>query len=90
MIAQMAHRLCGCLRKTIDGVGRILGEIADGNLAVDVTWNESYYIGDFRILAESLKSIHTNLANVIRDISHVANQVDTSADRVATGAQAFS
>ncbi len=90
MIAQTAHRVCGCLRKTIDDVGRILGEIADGNLAVDVTRNESYYIGDFRILAESLKSIHTNLVNVIRDISHVANQVDTSADRVATGAQALS
>ena len=90
MIAQTAHRVCGCLRKTINDVGRILGEIADGNLAVDVTRNESYYIGDFRILAESLKSIHTNLVNVIRDISRVANQVDTSAGRVATGAQALS
>ena len=47
-IAQTAHRVCGCLRKTIDDVGRILGEMAQGNLAVDVTKNESYYIGDFR------------------------------------------
>ncbi|MCI8513742.1 MAG: methyl-accepting chemotaxis protein [Lachnospiraceae bacterium] len=90
MIAQTTNRVCGCLQKTIDDVGRILGEIADGNLTVDVTENESYYIGDFKALSESLKSIHTNLMNVIRDISLVANQVDTSADRVSTGAQALS
>lgn len=90
MIAQTAHRVCGCLRKTIDDVGRILGEIANGNLTVDVTKNESYYIGDFKVLSKSLKSIHANLMNVIRDISHIANQVDTSADLVSTGAQALS
>lgn len=90
MIAQTTHRVCGCLKQTIDDVGRILGEMADGNLTVDVTKNDSYYIGDFQALSESLKSIHTNLTNVIRDISQVASQVDTSADRVATGAQALS
>ena len=79
MIAQTTHRVCGCLRKTIDDVGRILGEMADGNLTVDVTQNESYYIGDFKALAESLKSIHSNLVHVIRDISNVASQVDVSA-----------
>lgn len=90
MIAQTTHHVCGCLKKTIDDVGRILGEMAKGNLTVDVSQNESYYIGDFRALAKSLVSIHANLTNVIRDISHVANQVDTSADRVSAGAQALS
>ncbi len=90
MIAQTTHRVCGSLRKTIDDVGRILGEIADGNLAVDVTKNETYYIGDFKILSESLQSIHANLMNMIRDISQIAKQVDTSADRVSTGAQSVS
>ena len=90
MIAQTTHRVCGCLRQTIDDVGRILGEMAGGNLSVDVTQNESYYIGDFRALSESLKSIRANLTNVIRDISQVARQVDSSAGRVSTGAQALS
>ncbi len=89
-IAQTTHHVCGCLQKTIEDVGRILGEIADGNLTVDVTINESYYIGDFRALSESLKSIHANLVRVIRDISQVAKQVGTSAGRVSTGAQALS
>ena len=89
MIAQTTHQVCMCLRKTIDDVGRILGEMAKGNLAVDVTANESYYIGDFKALSASLKSIHANLVNIIRDISQVAGQVDTSAELVASGAQAL-
>ena len=89
MIAQTTHRVCGCLRQTIDDVGRILGEMADGNFAVDVTENESYYIGDFKVLSTSLQSIHANLVNVIRDISQVAGEVGASAVRVSTDAQAL-
>ena len=89
MIAKTTHRVCGCLRETIDDVGRILGEMARGNLRVDVTANESYYIGDFKVLSASLQSIHANLVNIIRDISQVAGQVDTSAERVSSGAQAL-
>lgn len=89
MIAQTTHRVCSCLRRTIDDVGRILGEMADGNLVVDVTVNESYYIGDFKALSVSLQSIHANLVSIISDISKVARQVDTSAERVSSGAQAL-
>ena len=89
MIAQTTHRVCGCLRKTIDDVGRILGEMAGGNFAVDVTENESYYIGDFKALSVSLQSIHSNLVNVIWDISQVAGQVGASALRVSDDAQAL-
>lgn len=39
MIAQTIHHACDCLRKTIDDIGRILGEMADGNIAVDVERN---------------------------------------------------
>lgn len=84
------HRVCGCLRKMIDDVGRILGEMAGGNLTVNVAKNESYYIGDFEALLVSLKLIRANLVQVIRDISRVANQVDSSADGVSAGAQALS
>ena len=89
MIAQTTHRVCGSLRETIDDVSRILGEMADGNLTVDVMANESYYIGDFKALSASLQSIHTNLVRVIRDISQVAGQVSTGAEQVSSGAQAL-
>ena len=90
MIAQTVHRVCNSLQKTIDDVGRILGEIANGDLTVDVAKNESYYIGDFKALSVSLNSIHANLTDMIRDISQVARQVDISADQVSSGAHALS
>lgn len=90
MIAETVHNVCGCLRKTIEDVGRILREMADGNLAVDVVKNEDYYIGDFKVLADSLKTIRSDLTNVMRNISQIAGQVDTSADQVSTGAQTLS
>ncbi len=90
MIAQTIHHVCDCLRKTIDDIGRILGEMADGNISVDVERNEGYYIGDFKVLAESLKSIRTHLTDVMRNISYIANQVDSGANQVSAGAQALS
>lgn len=90
LIAQTIHHVCACLRKTIDDVGRILGEMAKGNFAVDVAKNEDYYIGDFKTLAESLKTIQANLTHLLRDISQIADQVDTSADQVSTEAQTLS
>ena len=90
MIAQTIHHVCDCLRITIDDMGRILGEMADGNIAVDVEKNESYYIGDFRVLAESLKSIRTHLTSVMRDITYIANQVNSGANQVSAGAQVLS
>ena len=89
MIAQTTHRVCGCLRETIDDVNRVLGEMANGNLTVNVTENESYYVGDFKALSISLRTIHANLVHIIRDISQVAGQVDTGAERVSSGAQAL-
>lgn len=90
MIAQTIHNVCDCLRKTIEDIGRILGEMANGNIAVDVTMNESYYIGDFKVLSQSLKSIRTHLTDVMRDISQIANQVNNGANQVSAGAQVLS
>lgn len=90
MIAQTIHHLCDCLRKTIDDIGRILGEMADGNIAVDVTKNESYYIGDFKVLSESLKSIRLHLTDVMRNITIIASQVNNGANQVSSGAQSLS
>lgn len=90
MIAQTTHNVCNCLRKTIDDIARILGEMAKGNIAVDVTKNEAYYIGDFKVLAESLKTIRMNLTSVMCDISGIANQVDAGAAQVSTGVETLS
>lgn len=90
LIAQTTHNVCDCLRKTIDDIGRILGEMADGNIAVDVEKNESYYIGDFKVLSKNLIIIRSNFLRVMNEISRVAGQVDEEASQVSTGMQALS
>lgn len=90
LIAQTTHNLCICLRKTIDDIGRILGEMADGNIAVDVEKNEAYYIGDFSALSKNLKIIRGNLLRVMHEISVVASQVDEGAFQVSAGMQTLS
>lgn len=90
LIAQTTHDVCDYLRKTIEDIGRILSEMADGNIAVDVAKNEGYYIGDFRILAESLKTIRTKLTDVMCNISNISNQVNMGTDQVFSGVQTLS
>lgn len=90
LIAQTTHNMCVCLRKTIEDIGRILGEMADGNIAVDVEKNEAYYLGDFRVLSDSLKTIRSNLLHVMHEISSVASQVDAEAYQVSAGMQTLS
>lgn len=90
MISQTVHDVCGYLRKTVDDIGRILGEMADGNIAVAVVRNEEYYIGDFWTLAESLKMIRANLTRMMRDISGISNQVDSGAEQLSAGGSTLS
>ncbi len=90
LISQTVHHVCDCLWKTIDDIGRILGEMANGNISVDVAKNRDYYIGDFKVLAESLNTIRMNLTGVMRDISFIANQVDEEADLVSIRVQTLS
>ena len=90
LIAQTTHNMCVCLRKTIEDIGRILGEMAEGNIAVDVEKNEAYYLGDFRVLSDSLKTIRSNLLHVMHEISSVASQVDAEAYQVSAGMQTLS
>lgn len=90
MIAQTTHHVCAYLRKTIEDIGRILAAMADGNIAVDVVKNEEYYIGDFKVLAENLKTIRTNLTGLLSEISSITNQVDEGADLLSAGVQTLS
>lgn len=82
-IARTTHALCERLRLTIDDIGRILGEMADGNIAVDVDRGEAYYIGDFQVLAKSLKTIRSKLLRLTRNIAQVSNRVTDEADQVS-------
>lgn len=90
VIARTTHTMCDHLRQTIEDKRRILGEMATGNIAVNVSLNEAYYIGDFQVLAKSLKTIRANLLQLTRSIAQVSNHVTEGAERVSKSAESLS
>lgn len=88
-MARTTHELCERLRLTIDDIGRILGEMADGNIAVEVERGESYYIGDFQALEKSLKTIRAKLLRLTRNIAEVSSHVTDEADQVSQNSESL-
>ncbi len=90
MIADATHNVCRHLKAAFEDIERILSEIADGNLTVDVKKNETYYIGDLNMLTGSLQTIRFKLTKVLKEISSVSNQVNTETEQVLSRADAMS
>lgn len=90
MIAKAAHNVCSHLKAAIGDIGRILSEIADGNLTVDVAKNENYYIGALKMLIGSLQVIQSKLTKMLKEISLVSNQVNAEAGQVLSKADFMS
>ena len=78
------------LQNATADVARILGELADENLAVDVKQNQQYYTGDFSQLADSLEIIKEKLSGVMTNIHAAADQVSAGSGQVAAGALTLS
>lgn len=64
-----------------------LGEMAEGNMAVDVTHD---FKGDFTAIGDSIAKIADSLNDTFREIQMSSDQVADSANQVASGAQALS
>lgn len=90
MIAEAAHNVCSHLKAAMEDIERILSEIAEGNLAVDVRRNESYYIGGLKMLTVSLQAIQKKLTKVLTEISYVSHNVSEEAGQVSTRAESLS
>ncbi|MBP1560074.1 MAG: methyl-accepting chemotaxis protein [Oscillospiraceae bacterium] len=89
-IANAVNMLCLSLKNATNDIGRILGEMADENFAVDVDMNRNYYMGDFSVLADNLEAIKSKLTTVLTDIHAAAEQVNSGSGQVAAGAQVLS
>lgn len=89
-IASAVNTLCLSLKNVSLDIGRILGEMADENFAVDTEKNKEYYIGDFKVLSENLDSIKNKLSTMLTNIHSAAEQVNSGSEQVAAGAQSLS
>ena len=89
-IANAVNMLCLSLKSVTIDIGRILGEMADENFAVDTEKNRAYYIGDFKVLSDNLETIKNKLSTVLTNIYSAAEQVNYGSGQVAAGAQTLS
>lgn len=89
-IANAVNMLCLSLKNVTIDIGRILGEMANENFAVDMETNRAYYIGDFKVLSDNLETIKNKLSTVLTDIYSAAEQVNYGSGQVAAGAQTLS
>lgn len=90
ILADATEKVSVSLNNMIGNIGCILGEMADGNLAVNTTNGEHLYVGDFKKLIENVKTINERLNEAIQRISTAADQVTTGSEQVSAGAQALS
>lgn len=90
LIAEAAHNVCSHLRAAIEDIERILSEIAEGNLTVDVQKNERFYIGGLKMLNGSLQVIRNKLTKVLKEISQVSHHVNEEAGQVLSKAESLS
>lgn len=77
------------LKRMVNDIGYLLGEIADGNFNVR-TKEESSYVGDFTKLLLSMRKLNQRLSETLSQINQSADQVASGSDQVSGGAQALS
>lgn len=92
-ISNAVGTLSSTIKNAVNDIGRILGEMSEGNLTVDVSKNKEYYLGDLKALAESLEKLNvlnSGLVSLMRNISIAAEQVHSGSGQVATGSNYLS
>lgn len=90
VLAEATGTMIANLENIINDIGRVLGEIADGNLAVNDTEFANYYVGDFGKVLTFMNGIVTKLNGIIRNINDAADQVSVGSSQVSSAAQSLS
>lgn len=90
VLAEATTTMLFKLDNIINDIGRVLGEISNGNLAVNDTENGNYYTGDFGKILAFMTDIVAKLNGIIENINTAADQVSVGAEQVSSAAQNLS
>ena len=85
-LAENFRAACGQMQNVIDDAGYLLSNMADGNFNVNTRTEESY-VGDFRLLIDSMRKLNRQLDGTLRNISESSEQVSVGAEQLAQSAQ---
>ncbi|MCM1523315.1 MAG: methyl-accepting chemotaxis protein [Ruminococcus sp.] len=89
ILAEETNILINNLNNIINDMKRVMGQLADGNLAIKADEGIELYVGDFRQLVMDTSKMAVDLRGSIRQINDSAGQVDSSAGQLSNGAQAI-
>ncbi len=86
VIIRDCENMASNLNDIISDVGQLLGQMAEGNFAVDSSIDEKYE-GDFAQLLASIRELNGQLGVTLRQIYQAAEQVNQGASQLADSAE---
>lgn len=88
VLANATQDIVSDMKKIIEDVDFILGEMSENNFGVHSKARESY-IGDFKGILEAVRKIKYSLADTINHIKESSEQVGLGSTQLADGAQSL-
>ena len=89
VLSKAFMEMSGNLKIIIGDIGYLLGEMSNGNFAIQ-TGHKDKYIGEYQKISEAMASIIHTLSNTLTEINTASQQVSVGADQVSSAAQALS
>lgn len=88
-LAQNFREACAQMQLVIQDVGVLLSRMAGGCFNAD-TEHEEYYVGDFRLLLDSIRKMEDELNRTLGQINQASGQVMAGSGQLADSAQSMS
>lgn len=86
ILAEATASLSDNLQQVIGDTDYLLGEMSEGNFAIESNCREAY-IGDFSGLLESIRKLNHKLSETLGEIKNAVSQVSAGAGQMADAAQ---
>lgn len=90
ILANATYTVVTGITEIINDANYMLSEMASGNFKVHSQIGVNSYNGDFRQLVDGIRTIRTDLKDVLRQIIRTAGDVSESADQVTSSAHTLS
>lgn len=88
VLADNFRGACAQMKAVVQDTGHLLSEMADGNFNIS-TQIEEQYVGDFRVLIDSMRTLNRQLDDTLKQINESSDQVAVGAGQLAESAQAL-
>lgn len=88
-LADATQNMVSGFQLMIEDISYLLKEMAGGNLTVRSSY-ESYYVGEFQGILQSMNALKEELRETILNVHQSSGEVASGAEQVSTGAQALS